>query len=157
MTNDLFTQLPSLALALLLVAAAAIDLRTRTIPNWLTVAVALLAPLAWWSVGLPLWPDAAWQIGVAIGVFALFALFFYLGMMGGGDVKLASALALWFAPVATFQFIVITSIAGGIVTFATIVWHRWRRHSAAPEVPYGVAIACGGMWLLAQRFLNHFA
>ena len=157
MTNVEFTSLLSITLALLLLAAAAIDLRTRTIPNPLVIAIALLAPFAWWATGMPLWPDVAIRLGVALAVFALFASFFYLGMMGGGDVKLAAAIALWFAPFATLQFIVITSLAGGVVTIATIVWHRWRRHEGAPEVPYGVAIAFGGMWLLAQRFLNHFA
>jgi len=145
------------ALAILLVVAAAIDIRTRTIPNGLTIAVALLAPLLWWATGLPLWPDAAIRLAVAAGVFALFAAFFYLGMMGGGDVKLAAAIALWFAPAATVLFMVVVSIAGGAVTLATMAWHRWRAHPGQPEVPYGVAIAIGGMWLLAQRFLNHFA
>ena len=157
MNNIAFTALIALALALLLLAAAAIDIRTRTIPNPLNAAVALLAPLAWWAWGVPLWPDAAIQTGVAIAVFLLFAAFFYLGMMGGGDVKLAAAIALWFPPAATLKFIVITSLAGGVVTLATIVWHRARSNEGAPEVPYGVAIAFGGMWLLAQRFLNHFA
>ena len=152
-----FTDLMALALALLLLAAAVIDIRTRTIPNPLNAAVALLAPLAWWAAGLPLWPDAVLQVGVALGVFMLFAGFFYLSMMGGGDVKLAAAIALWFPPAATLKFIVITSLAGGVVTLATMLWHRWRGHEGAPEVPYGVAIAFGGMWLLAQRFLNHFA
>ena len=157
MNNIAFTALIALTLALLLLAAAAIDIRTRTIPNPLNAAVALLAPLAWCAWGVPLWPDAAIQVGVAIGVFLLFAAFFYLGMMGGGDVKLAAAIALWFPPAATLKFIVITSLAGGVVTLATIVWHRARSNEGAPEVPYGVAIAFGGMWLLAQRFLNHFA
>ena len=157
MNNIVFTDLMALALALLLLTAAVIDIRTRTIPNPLNAAVALLAPLAWWASGLPLWPDAALQVGVALGVFMLFAGFFYLGMMGGGDVKLAAAIALWFPPAATLKFIVITSLAGGVVTLATMLWHRWRGNEGAPEVPYGVAIAFGGLWLLAQRFLNHFA
>ena len=157
MNKMLFTDLVVLALALLLFAAAVIDIRTRTIPNPLNAAVALHAPLAWWASGLPLWPDAALQVGVALAVFLLFAGFFYLGMMGGGDVKLAAAIALWLAPAATLKFIVITSLAGGVVTLATMLWHRWRGNEGAPEVPYGVAIAFGGLWLLAQRFLNHFA
>ena len=157
MTNFGFTEFLLVVLAIILVVAAVIDVRTFTISNPLNATVALLAPLYWWSIGLPLWPDAAIQIGVALAVFAALALTFYLGMMGGGDVKLAAAIALWFSPVATLQFIVITSLCGGVVTLATIAWHRWRRLPGRPEVPYGVAIACGGMWLLAQRFLNHFA
>ena len=48
---------------MLLVVAAVIDVRTFTISNRLNLAVALLAPLIWWSIGLPLWPDAAIQVG----------------------------------------------------------------------------------------------
>ena len=69
--------------------------KSRTIPNWLNLAIALLAIPFWWSIGLPLWPDIALQIGVAALVFGLFAIAFALGAMGGGDVKLIGALALW--------------------------------------------------------------
>ena len=48
------------------------------------------------------------------------------------------------------------SIAGGLLTLVVVGIHRFRRKDGRPEVPYGVAIAVGGMWLLAQRFLNHF-
>ena len=49
----------------------------------------------WWAIGLPLWPDVAIQVGVAALVFGLFAIAFAMGAMGGGDVKLIGALALW--------------------------------------------------------------
>ena len=39
------------ALALLLVAACWFDLRSRTIPNRLNLAIALLALPFWWAVG----------------------------------------------------------------------------------------------------------
>ena len=52
---------------------------------------------------MPLWPDAAIQLGVALVVFLLLAGAFYAGMMGGGDVKLAAALALWFSPASTLN------------------------------------------------------
>ena len=96
MMNPGFTELLLAALAVLLVVAAVIDVRTFTISNGLNATVALLAPVYWWSLGLPLWPDAAIQIAVAAGVFLVLAVTFYLGMMGGGDVKLAAAIALWF-------------------------------------------------------------
>ncbi len=81
-------------LAILLVVAAVIDVRTFTISNRLNLTVALLAPLYWLAAGLPLWPAAAIQVAVALSVFLLLAGAFYIGMMGGGDVKLAAALAL---------------------------------------------------------------
>ena len=157
MFNGAFTQLLLLTLAALLVVAAVIDVRTFTISNRLTLAVALLAPLYWLSIGLAPWPGVAIQIAVAAVVFLLMAGAFYAGMMGGGDVKLAAALALWFPPAATSKFIVLMSLAGGVLTLGLVVWHRAKRREGRPEIPYGVAIAVGALAILAQPYLNHFA
>jgi len=82
---------------------------------------------------------------------------FYAGMMGGGDVKLAAALALWFSPASTLRFLVFMSIAGGVLTLVVVGLHRLKKKPGKPEVPYGVAIAVGGLLILIQRFLNQFA
>jgi len=157
MINFGFTQLLLAILAILLVVAAVIDVRTFTISNRLNLAIAALALVFWWAVRLPLWPDAAVQLAVAGGVFLLLALAFYTGMMGGGDVKLAAALVLWFSPKDTIRFLVIMSVAGGVVTLIFLALHRARRSEGRPKIPYGVAIAVGGLVILAQRFLNQFA
>ena len=157
MINAGFTELLLGLLAILLVVAAVIDIRTFTISNWLNLAVALLAPIYWLSIALPLWPDAAIQLAVGGGVFVLLAGAFYAGMMGGGDVKLAAALALWFSPASTVKFLVLMSIAGGVLTLIVIALHRARGREGRPEIPYGVAIAFGGLAILTQRFLNQFA
>jgi prepilin peptidase CpaA len=106
---------------------------------------------------LPLWPDIGIQVAIAAGVFALLAVAFYAGMMGGGDVKLAAALALWFSPQSTLRFLVFMSIAGGVLTLVVVGLHRLKKKPGKPEVPYGVAIAAGGLLILIQRFLNQFA
>jgi prepilin peptidase CpaA len=157
MPNAGFTELLLVLLALLLLVAAAVDVRTFTISNRLNLAIALLAPLFWWSVGLSVWPGAAIQLAVAAGVFGLLAIAFYTGMMGGGDVKLAAALSLWFSPLATLRFLVLMSIAGGVLTLVVAAIHRIRKKEGRPEIPYGVAIAFGGLAILTQRFLNQFA
>ena len=157
MLNGLFTQILLFLLAGLLVAAAIIDLRTRTIPNPLNAAIALLAPLFWLSIDLPPWPGMAIQAAFGVAVFVLLALAFVIGMMGGGDVKMAAAIALWLSLQETIQFLIIMSIVGGLVTVATMVWHKRTKREGKPEVPYGVAIAIGGLAILAQRFLNQFA
>jgi prepilin peptidase CpaA len=146
-----------MTLGLLLVVAAGIDVRTYTIPNRLNLLLALLAPLFWWSVELPLWPDVALRIGAALLVFGLLALAFAVGMMGGGDVKLAAAVALWFPPLATVKMLVVMSIAGGGLTLLILLVHRARRRAGRPKIPYGVAIAVGGWAILAERYLNQFA
>lgn len=157
MFNGTFTALLLAILAGILVFAAVVDVRTFTISNRLNLAVALLAPLYWWSVPIAPWPGIAIQVGAATGVFLLLAIAFYAGMMGGGDVKLAAALALWFSPELTLRFLVLMSIAGGALTLVLLAWHRAKRREGRPEIPYGVAIAIGGLAILTQRFLNQFA
>jgi prepilin peptidase CpaA len=157
MFNGVFTQFLLVALAAILVVAAVIDVRTFTISNRLNLTVALMAPLYWLSIALPLWPGIGIQLAAGAGVFVLLAAAFYAGVMGGGDVKLAAALALWFSPGSTIKFLVLTSLAGGVLTLGVLAWHRARRREGKPEVPYGVAIAFGGLAILAQRFLNQFA
>ena len=105
MFNSVFTQLLLILLATLLVVAAVTDVRTFTISNKLNLAVALLAPVYWLAVPLSLWPGVPIQIAGALIVFILLAAAFYAGMMGGGDVKLAAAIALWFPPVLTIRFL----------------------------------------------------
>lgn len=144
------------ALAALLIVACWCDLRARTIPNGLNLAVALLAIPFWWSLGLPLWPNAALQIGMASLVFAAFAIAFALGAMGGGDVKLVAAIALWLPFQAVFALLFIMSLAGGVLTLAFWLRHKLARREGQLEIPYGVAIAFGGLWLISERFLNHF-
>ena len=157
MFNGAFTDLLLVALAVILIVAAVIDVRTFTISNRLNLTVALLAPVYWASVALSPWPGIAVQIAAAATVFVLFAGAFYAGMMGGGDVKLASELALWFSPGSTLKFLVLMSLAGGVLTIGILALHRARGRTGRPEIPYGVAIAFGGLAILAQRFLNQFA
>jgi len=157
MFNGAFTEILLAGLAALLLVAAVIDVRTFTISNRLNLTVALLAPLYWLSIALPLWPGVGIQLAAGAGVFALLAAAFYAGMMGGGDVKLAAALALWFAPASTIKFLVLTSLAGGVLTLGIVAFHRFKRREGRPEIPYGVAIAIGGLAILTQRFLNQFA
>jgi prepilin peptidase CpaA len=157
MFNGAFTEILLIGLAATLVVAAVIDVRTFTISNRLTLAVALSAPLYWLSISLTPWPGMAIQVAAGAVVFAILAGAFYAGMMGGGDVKLAAALALWFSPIGTVKFLVLMSITGGILTLVILAWHRMRRREGRPEIPYGVAIAFGGLAILTQRFLNQFA
>lgn len=103
-------------LAIALVTAAVTDLRRREIDNWLNAAIALTAPLYWWASGLSLWPGVAIQLGMMLVVFFGLALVFARGGMGGGDVKLLAALALWLPPAVLFWVIFVTSLVGGAMS-----------------------------------------
>ena len=142
-----------IALAIALVVAAFTDIRSRQISNFLNGAIALGAPLFWWSSGLALWPDIAMQLGVAVAAFAVFAGLFALKMMGGGDVKLLTVLALWVSPAIFMQLLVIMALAGGVLTVVMFIWHTARRQKERLAIPYGVAIAFGGLWVLAINYL----
>jgi prepilin peptidase CpaA len=143
--------LAGLAIALLI--AAFTDLRHRKIGNWLTGAIALGAPLFWWASGLSLWPDIAWQIGVAFATFAVLAALFAMRMMGGGDVKLLSALALWIAPLLFLKLIIVMALLGGVLTIVFGGWHVIRRQREKLAIPYGVAIAMAGLWVLGTDYM----
>jgi prepilin peptidase CpaA len=144
-------------LALLVVAAAVWDLRTRTIPNSLNGAIALLAIPYWWAADLTLWPGVAIQIGLALALLGIFATAFAMGAMGGGDVKMIAALGLWLPLTAVTLMLVVMAIAGGVLTLAMLVRHRLAEAKHQLEIPYGVAIAAGSLWLIGERFLYQFA
>jgi len=136
------------ALAIALLVAAFTDFRHRKISNWLCGAVALAAPLYWWADGLSLWPEVAMQLGVAVATFAVLAGLFALKAMGGGDVKLLTALALWIEPFDFLKLLVIMALAGGLLALLFGAWHIARRERDKIAIPYGVAITFAGLWVL---------
>lgn len=140
------------ALAIALLFAAFTDLRSRTIENWLTLGMALAAPLFWWASGLSPWPGMALQLGLGLAVFAGLAGLFALGAMGGGDVKLLSALALWLPWQPFLKLVVLMTLIGGVLTIVVAVRHRIARREGRVQVPYGVAIAAAGLWVLAGTY-----
>jgi prepilin peptidase CpaA len=141
------------ALAIALVWAAATDLASRRISNRLNMAVALGAPLFWWASGLSPWPGIAAQFAVALATFTVCAGLFALRAMGGGDVKLLTALALWIEPLMYARLILAMALLGGALTIIMIAARALRRRQGRPAVPYGVAIALAGLWVLGTVYL----
>ena len=141
-------------LTLLLVIAVVTDLRARRIANWLCGLVALLALPWWWASGVPLWSTLGVQCALATGTFVVFAFAFARGWMGGGDVKLLTALALWIAPLWFMRLVIVMSIIGGLLTLVMWIHHRARQRTERLAIPYGVAIASAGLWAL---FAQHRA
>jgi prepilin peptidase CpaA len=139
-------------LAIALVVAAITDLRRRQIDNWLTGAIALAAPLFWFASGLTL-VEAGYQLAMAFATFTVLTGLFALGAMGGGDVKLLSALALWLKPPAFLTLLVVMALAGGLVTLIFGGWHLLRRCEGKVAVPYGIAISFAGLWVLVTHYL----
>jgi prepilin peptidase CpaA len=113
----------------------------------------LAAPLFWWASGLSPWPEIAVQLAVALVTFAICAGLFAIRAMGGGDVKLLTALALWIEPVLFARLIVAMALLGGILTLLMLIGRAFRRGQERPAVPYGVAIALAGLWIIASDYL----
>jgi prepilin peptidase CpaA len=140
------------ALAIALLVAAATDWRRRQIDNWLNAGIALTAPWFWIASGYG-WTDVALQAGVGLAAFAVFAAMFALRWMGGGDVKLLTALALWIEPEWFLKLLIMMALVGGVLTIVLGAWHIARRQRDKLAIPYGVAIAIAGLWVIGTHYL----
>lgn len=99
-------------LVLLLLAAVA-DLRTRKIPNWLTVLLIVsgLANAAFATSGLGIGMSIAGLFAAAFIPFVLFAI----GAMGAGDVKLMAGVGAWMGPFAGVSVYLLSTLVGMVI------------------------------------------
>jgi prepilin peptidase CpaA len=138
-----------LTFAVLLVWAAVEDMHRRQISNWVSLSAAALYPLFAATSHTPL----NWPISMAIAIATLAAGFalFAANLMGGGDAKLMSAVALWAGQGLILAFLFVMTTAGGVLAIAVLVRQRFAPAAAAvvggetTGLPYGVAIAAGGL------------
>jgi prepilin peptidase CpaA len=147
-----------LAFPVLLIVAALRDLTSYTIPNRLSLGLAALYPVAALAAGLP---PLLIGLNLAVGLAALVAgmMMFALRWIGGGDAKLFAAAALWLGWPAILTDMAVTGLAGGALAVMLLglrsgyvrpfvpVGPAWLGRLAEPgeNVPYGVAIAVGGL------------
>ncbi|MEM7780134.1 MAG: prepilin peptidase [Pseudomonadota bacterium] len=142
------------ALAIALLFAAYTDVRSRKIANWLNIAIAAGAPAFWWASGLSLWPDMAWQLGFAIVVSGLLIGVAWIGykigvvILGGGDIKLLGALALWLTPLNYVDMLWHMALCGGAIAIFFLLRLMIMKPKTRGVLPYGVAIAFGTLWVL---------
>jgi prepilin peptidase CpaA len=157
----------SLEIALLLYVAMT-DVATRTIPNEACLALALLGIASQFAGPTHI----AESLVAATILFLLLLVIFWRGAIGGGDVKLLVALAIGLPFAGVVQLLTVTALAGGVLAVAHLFMRRlppprlapsgssflrrvyaverWRHVRRAP-LPYGAAIACGGIWTVVSR------
>lgn len=109
----------------LLAWAAAIDVRERRIPNWLTfpMVVTGLAQSLLATSPLTFTQSLA---GLGAG-FGLTFVMFFLRAMGGGDVKLFAGIGAWLGPVGVLHVFVVETIVGMVIVVGQAVWERRLR------------------------------
>ena len=147
---------------------AAMDVKHRRIPNWLTVSTLVVALVVRAFPGGPPLSDGLLGFGLA---FALTLPLFGFGFMGGGDVKLLMVVGALLGPLPFFVAFLYTSVVGGLMALATtVVSGRYTdlvgrcigfvtsiatfgmrglkisvSSPSAVTIPYGVAIAIGAV------------
>jgi prepilin peptidase CpaA len=134
----------------LFAAAAVVDGRSRRIPNPLPGGLALLGILRIatdLAAGAGL-GAAALDLAAATAVFLAGAVAFRFRLLGGGDVKLIAAAALWLGAAALGPFLLATALAGGALAIGFLLT-RHLREGLAAGLPYGIAIAAGGILVSA--------
>jgi prepilin peptidase CpaA len=162
MVNSLLMTQEILAYALLgglaigLIVSIYTDIKNRLILNKVTLPIALAAPLYWYATGDFSLSSIGIHLLTAALAFGFFAMWFALGMMGGGDVKLFAALSLWFAWTDVVLMVLYASITGAVVTIIFLIIHKVRKGVGRAQIPYGVAISLSGLWMVGERFFNHF-
>lgn len=143
-------------LAIALFVSIYTDFRYRKIYNVVTLPIALAAPLYWFATDNYSLAAIGIHIIVVTVAFGFCALWFRIGWMGGGDVKLYCALALWFNWIEVMRLFLYSSIIGGIMTVIFLTIHKMRRKKGHSLTPYGVAIALAGLWIAGEPYFNHF-
>ncbi|WP_369722034.1 prepilin peptidase [Bradyrhizobium sp. LLZ17] len=153
----------------LLFYVATIDIATRLIRNEICLALAFLGIVG--QLASPM--QVAQSLIVAAILFVLLIVIYQRGMIGGGDLKLLVALAIGLPLTGVIELLTVTALAGGVLAAVHLMMRRlphpklaaagsslarriyaverWRHLRRAP-LPYGVAIACGGIWTILKGF-----
>lgn len=146
----------------LMIGAAVFDVTTMTIPNWLIVLI--LAGFVAVAAALGLDPlRIAFHLALFFALLFVGIFCFARGWVGGGDAKLLAAIGLWVGPEQIVTLLLITSVAGGALTIAILFFRQmplpiclgsqgwiYRLHNPDNGVPYGVALAAGGLAVFTQ-------
>ncbi|MBI2254470.1 MAG: prepilin peptidase [Proteobacteria bacterium] len=147
--SSLFVATCEILLLGLLIAGAVLDIVRFRLPNWLTLATALIA-LPWLILSVPIWPDFGLHLVAGLIFLAIGVVILRFDLMGGGDVKWLSALAVWTGPSLDFvRFLMLTGFAGGLLAIVMLMLGRFRinygMENGKRHLPYGVAIALAGL------------
>lgn len=144
------------AFAGLLIYAACSDIARLIIPNWVSIALAGIFPVAALAQGMAL-PDIGLHLLFAAGVLVVGFFLFSANIIGGGDAKLLAATTAWTGFAAFMPFMYWTVLAGGLMALALLAARQFVPQAETHPsfinhllkkqngIPYGVAIMAGGL------------
>jgi prepilin peptidase CpaA len=147
------------AFAGLLIYAACSDMARYIIPNWVSIALAAIFPVAALASGMPL-PEIGMHLLFGAAVLAVGFFLFAANIFGGGDAKLLAAATVWTGFPAFVPFIFWTAAAGGVMAAVLLAMRQFVKQTETNPpfvnhllqkqngIPYGVAIMAGGMMAL---------
>jgi len=151
-----------------LALAGVSDLATMKIPNAIPLVLVLLFfPVAWFAgFGLS---GIGWSCLAALITFCICFALFALNAMGGGDAKLLTAVALWYGFNISFvEYLVTVAFVGGVLTLVILLIRSQAHHLSllglrlpaslvtARKIPYGIAIAIGGILTFGNSPITDF-
>ena len=159
----------------LMAFAAASDLFTMTISNRVSLALAAGFLALALASGMGLY-DILTHLGAGLTVLVIAFACFTMGLVGGGDAKVAAAAALWFGFGHLLNYLLYASLFGGALTLLLLQFRQWplpwqlagqpwllKLHAKETGIPYGIALAIGALmiypeteWIKAVD-LSHFA
>jgi prepilin peptidase CpaA len=155
------------AFALLLLLAAWQDLRTMHIAD--AVSLAIVMVFAVWALsglvrGTLSFAAVGFALACAAVLFGAGAAAFAAGALGGGDVKLLAAASLFAGLGQISDFLLVTVLVGGALGVAMLAGAPIGPLAPAADasirtrlrgsLPYGPAIAAGGLWVAASLALQ---
>jgi prepilin peptidase CpaA len=180
----MLTQLPvslELILIALVLTAAIWDLKSRRIPNWLSLAGIICGiALNSFLYGMAGLKQSLTGMATAFGIYFLLYL---VRAMGAGDVKLMAAVGAFVGPGNWFMIFLITALIGGVIALSVLAWRKRLRktfdnvffivsemmHFRAPymgreelsvksqkafTLPHGAVIGLGCMVFLSLPFVS---
>lgn len=140
----------------LLIYAAASDVSSLTIPNWISVALAAVYPIAALAASAPL-AAIGLHIGFGFAMLVVGFLLFQFNIFGGGDAKIMAAASVWTGTAAFLPFLFWTAAAGGLMALGLLAARHFipqaetnppfvnRLLAKQNGIPYGVALMIGGL------------
>lgn len=127
------------------------DINHRQIPNVLVIGILIVCAINGWLNGFLL-QVIPYSLLIFISLFFLW----YMGVIGGGDVKLIVAFSLGVKPIFLILMLCVIGVLGGALLVTMYIWERWKKREPFSQgIPYGIPIVISGCFFSFLSGLNN--